>query len=126
MTTPPTGGFSPIEQTLAYMIGRARDVGVTEGQILQMLGFKGGVGPIETLLSGRPAAETIPEIAQGIMEGTGGMLKITRDQVEQAIPLMVTDELKPVLRKMTMLNSEGLRHLDVYCNFLISQGYIKK
>lgn len=109
-----------------FMLARARDVGVTEGQILQLLGFKGGVGPIETLLSGRPPTETFPEIAQGIRDGTDEVMKLTKASVEQAIPMMVMDELKPMIRKMTMLSPEGLRHLDVYVNFLISQGLIKK
>lgn len=115
-----------LEAMATFMLARARDVGVTESQILQLLGFKGGVGPIETLLSGRPPTETLPEIAAGIKEGTDEVLKLTKASVEQAIPIVVLDELKPTIRKMTMLNAEGLRQLDVYVNFLISQGFIKK
>src|SRR3954470_1859499 len=125
MTTP-SNQPGALEAMATFMLARARDVGVTESQILQLLGFKGGVGPIETLLSGRPATETLPEIAAGIREGTGAVLKLTRSSVEQAIPIVVIDELKPTIRKMTMLNAVGLRQLDVYVNFLISQGFIKK
>lgn len=117
---------SPLEQMANFMIGRAKDVGVSEQQILQLLGFKNGVGPLETLLSGRPPSETIPEIAAGIQAGTGEVIKMTKAQVEQAIPLVVLDEFKPLIKKLSMLNEEGLRHLDVYVNFLISQGMTKK
>lgn len=117
---------SPLSQVASFMLNRAKEVGVTEHQILQLLGFKGGIGPLETLLSGRPPSETIPEIAQGIMDGTDEMLKMTKAQVEQAIPLVVLDELKPLIRKAGMLNAEGVQHLDIYLNFLISQGMIKK
>lgn len=117
---------SPLEQAAAFMVNRARDVGVTEHQILQLLGYRGGAGPLETLLSGRPPMETIPEIAAGIREGTDEVLKMTKAQVESAIPIVVTDELKPMIRKMGVLDGEGLKHLDVYLNFLISQGFIKK
>jgi hypothetical protein len=109
-----------------FMMSRARDVGVSEGQILQLLGFKGAMGPIETLFSGRPTAETLPEIAAGIREGTDEVLKMTKQSVEQAIPIVVVDEMKPVIRKMSMLDATGLAHLNVYVNFLISQGFIKK
>ena len=126
MSTPSPGPQHALEQLATFMMSRARDVGVTEGQILQLLGFRNSVGPIETLLSGRPPAETIPEIAHGIREGTDAVAKAARQQVEQAIPMVVLDELKPMLRKMTMLNDEGLKHLDIYLNFLISQGFIKK
>ena len=88
--TPPNN--SPLEQMAAFMISRARDVGVTEKQVLQLLGFKGGIGPIETLLSGRPPTETIPEIAHGIKEGTDEVLKATRAEVERAIPMVILDE----------------------------------
>jgi hypothetical protein len=118
--------LTPLEQAAAFMISRARDVGVTEHQILQLLGFRGAAGPIETLLSGRPPTETIPEIAAGIKEGTDEVLKMTKQSVEQAIPIVVTDQLKPLIRKMGMLNDEGVKALDVYINFLISQGMIKK
>lgn len=117
---------SPFEQVASFMLSRARDVGVTEGQILQLLGFKSGVGPLEALLSGRPPHETIPEIAAGIKEGTDEVLKMAKGQVEQAIPMVALDEFKPLLRKAAMLTPEGLAHLDVYLNFLISQGMIKK
>jgi hypothetical protein len=117
---------SPLEQAAAFMISRARDVGVTEHQILQLLGYRGGAGPLETLLSGRPPTETIPEIAAGIKEGTDEVIKIAKGQVESAIPIVVTDDLKPVIRKMGVLSNDGLQHLDVYLNFLISQGFIKK
>lgn len=118
--------LTPLEQAAAFMVSRARDVGVTEHQILQLLGFRGAVGPLETLLSGRPPAETLPEIAAGIKEGTDEVLKMTKQSVEQAIPIVVIDQLKPMLRKMSMLNEDGLKALDVYINFLISQGMIKK
>ncbi|MEI4896807.1 hypothetical protein Q8G71_36570, partial [Klebsiella pneumoniae] len=75
---------SALEQMASFMMNRARDVGVTESQILQLLGFRAGVGPIETLFSGRPPSETLPEIAAGIKEGTDEVLKLTRNQVEQA------------------------------------------
>lgn len=117
---------TPLENLGSFMLSRAREVGVTEGQILQLLGFRHGVGPIETLLSGRPPTETIPEIAQGIREGTGEVLSAAKAQVESAIPIVVLDELKPIIRKMAMLSPDGLKHLDVYVNFLISQGLIKK
>lgn len=122
----PSNSPSALEQVAMFMLSRARDVGVTEGQILQLLGYKGGMGPLETLLSGRPPAETIPEIAQGIMEGTDEVIKLTKASVEQAIPIVVLDEMKPLIRKMTMLDAQGMQHLDVYINFLISQGFIKK
>ncbi|HEY9721793.1 MAG TPA: hypothetical protein V6D47_07250, partial [Oscillatoriaceae cyanobacterium] len=112
---------SPFEHVASFMLSRAREVGVTENQILQLLGFKGGVGPIEALLSGRPPHETIPEIAAGIKEGTDEVFKMARGQVEQAIPMVVQDELKPFLRKAAMLTPDGLAHLDVYLNFLITQ-----
>lgn len=117
---------NPVEQMAAFMMSRARDVGVTEHQILQLLGFKGGVGPLETLLSGRPPTETIPEIAAGIKEGTDEVLKMTKAQVQSAIPMVILDELKPIIRKLAMLNDEGIQHLDLYLNFLISQGLTKK
>jgi hypothetical protein len=117
---------SPLEQVAAFMMSRARDVGVTETQILQLLGFKGGIGPLETLLSGRPPSETLPEIAAGIKEGTDEVLKMAKGQVESAIPLVILDELKPIIRKISMLSPDGLKHLDVYVNFLITQGMIKK
>ncbi len=126
MGTSSPGPQHALDQLATFMMARARDVGVTEGQILQLLGFRNSVGPIETLLSGRPASETIPEIAHGIMEGTDAVAKAARHQVEQAIPIVVVDEMKPMLRKMTMLNDDGLKHLDIYLNFLISQGFIKK
>lgn len=122
----PTPQSPLIDQMATFMMSRAREVGVTEQQILQLLGFRGGVGPLETLLSGRPAAQTIPEIAAGIKEGTDEVLKLTKAQVEQAIPVVVLDELKPLIKKMAMLSPEGLKHLDVYTNFLISQGLTKK
>lgn len=125
-TNPPPGQPSPLDNVASFMLSRARDVGVTEGQILQLLGFKAGIGPLETLLSGRPPAETIPEIAAGIKEGTDEMFKLTKQSAESAIPIVVFDELKPLIRKAAILNAEGLKHLDVYLNFLISQGYIKK
>jgi hypothetical protein len=126
MSTPsPSNPPNALESVAMFMMSRARDVGVSEGQILQLLGFK-GLGPIETLFSGRPAAETLPEIAAGIREGTDEVFKMTKQSVEQAIPIMVIDEMKPVIRKMSMLNGTGLAHLDVYVNFLISQGFIKK
>ena len=125
-TPNPSNPVSALEQAAAFMFSRARDVGVTEHQILQLLGYRGGAGPLETLLSGRPPIETIPEIAAGIKEGTDEVLKMTKAQVESAIPIVVTDDLKPVIRKMGVLNEEGLKHLDVYVNFLISQGFIKK
>jgi hypothetical protein len=124
--TPGPGPQQALEHLAGFMMARARDVGVTEGQILQLLGFRNSVGPIETLLSGRPPSETIPEIAQGIMDGTDAVAKAAKQQVEQAIPIVVMDELKPLLRKMSMLDAEGVKHLDVYLNFIISQGYIKK
>ena len=117
---------SPLEQVASFMLSRARDVGVTESQILQLLGFKGSIGPIETLLSGRPPTETIPEIAAGIKEGTDEVLKMTRQQVESAIPIVVLDELKPLIRKLSVLDADGLKALDVYVNFLISQGMVKR
>lgn len=126
MSTQPPGPQQALDQLASFMMARARDVGVTEGQILQLLGFRNSVGPIETLLSGRPASETIPEIAHGIMEGTDAVAKAARKQVEEAIPIVVLDQLKPIIRKMSMLDDEGLKHLDVYLNFVISQGFIKK
>ena len=42
------------------------------------------------------------------------------------IAIVVLDQLKPIIRKMSMLDDEGLKHLDVYLNFVISQGFIKK
>ena len=97
-----------------------------EGQILQLLGVR-AAGPLETLFnSGRPPQETIPEVVQGARDSADGAIKAARQQVEQAIPVMVLDELKPTVRKLGMLNDEGLKHLDVYLNFLISQGFIKK
>ena len=117
---------SALDQLAGFMIARARDVGVTESQILHLLGFRGAAGPIETLLSGRSPAETIPEVVSGIREGTDGVVKAARQQVEQAIPIVVMDELKPLIRKMGMLDDEGVKHLDVYLNFLVSQGFIKK
>lgn len=126
MSTQPPGPQAALDQLASFMMARARDVGVTEGQILQLLGFRNSVGPIETLLSGRPASETIPEIAHGIMEGTDAVAKAARKQVEEAIPIVVLDQLKPIIRKMSMLDDEGLKHLDVYLNFVISQGFIKK
>lgn len=126
MSTPSPNQPGALEQMATFMMSRARDVGVTEGQILQLLGFKGGVGPLETLLSGRPPMETLPEIAAGIREGTDEVLKMTKASVEQAIPIVVLDELKPIIRKMSVLDSTGLAHLDVYLNFLISQGFVKK
>lgn len=123
----PTPPQPPLfDQMASFMMTRAREVGVTENQILQLLGFRGGVGPIETLLSGRPPSQTIPEIAAGIKQGSDEVLKMTKAQVEQAIPMVVIDELKPLIRKMAMLSPEGVQHLDVYINFLISQGMIKK
>jgi hypothetical protein len=122
----PSNQPNALEQVAGFMLSRARDVGVTESQILQLLGFKGGVGPLETLLSGRPPAETIPEIAQGIAQGTDEVFKMTKGAVEQAIPIVVLDQLKPVIRKLSVLDAEGMRHLDVYLNFLISQGFVKK
>jgi hypothetical protein len=82
--------------------------------------------PLETLLSGRPPSETIPEIVGGIKEGTDEVLKMTKAQVESAIPVVTMDQLKPLIRKMGMLSDEGVKNLDVYINFLISQGMIKK
>ena len=125
-TPNPSNPVSALEQAAAFMFSRARDVGVTEHQILQLLGNRGGAGPLETLLSGRPPIETIPEIAQGIREGTGEVIKMTKAQVESAIPIVVLDELKPIIRKMAMLSPDGLKHVDVYINFLISQDMIKK
>lgn len=107
------------------MTARARDVGVTESQILQLLGYRSGVGPLETLLSGRPPTETVPEIAASIAEGTGEVFKVAKSTAEAAVPVMVLDQLKPMVRKMGMLNAEGVRHLEVYLNFLISQGMVK-
>ena len=115
-----------LDQVASFMLSRARDVGVTEGQILQLLGFKGAIGPVEALFSGRPVSETLPEMAASIMEGTDEVLKMTKPSAEQAIPVVVLDEAKPTVPKMMMLNAEGLAHLDVYVNFLISQGFIKK
>lgn len=126
MTNSNTPQGTPLESLGSFMLSRAREVGVTEHQILQLLGFRHGVGPLETLLSGRPPTETIPEIAQGIREGTGEVIKATKAQVESAIPIVVLDELKPIIRKMAMLSPEGLKHVDVYINFLISQDLIKK
>lgn len=127
MSTPAPGGpNSPLDNIATFMLARARDVGVTEGQILQLLGFRNAVGPIETIFSGRSPQETIPEVAQGVRDSADGVVKAARQQVEQAIPVVVVDELKPTVRKLGMLNDEGVKHLDVYLNFLISQGYIKK
>ena len=104
----------PVQQAASFMLSRAKDVGVTEHQILQLLGFRGAVGPLETLLSGRPPTETIPEIAAGIKEGTDEVLKITKAQVESAIPVVTMDQLKPLIRKMGMLSDEGVKNLDVH------------
>lgn len=122
--TPPNN--SPLEQMAAFMISRARDVGVTEKQVLQLLGFKGGIGPLETLLSGRPPTETIPEIAHGIKEGTDEVLKMTRAEVERAIPMVILDEHKGLIRKIGLLNDDGIKQLETYLNFLITQGMTKK
>lgn len=121
----PNSAPGPLEQMASFMVARARDVGVTESQVLQLLGFRNPVGPIETLLSGRPS-ETIPAIAKEVFGATDGVISATRQQVEQAIPIVVIDEMKPLIRKMSMLDAEGVRHLDVYLNFLVSQGFIKK
>jgi hypothetical protein len=126
MSSNPSLSAGLVNQLAVFVSDRAREVGVTEGQILQLLGFRSGMGPLETLLSGRPASETIPEIAMGIKEGTDEVIKLTKAQVGQAIPMMVMDEFKPILRKMTLLNADGLGHLDVYLNFLMAQGFIKK
>jgi hypothetical protein len=131
MSTPtPPAGSNPnnaLDQVATFMLARARDVGVTESQILQLLGFRNAAGPIETLFnSGRSPQETIPEVVQGARDSADGALKAARQQVEQAIPVVVVDELKPTVRKLGMLNDEGVKQLDVYLNFLISQGFIKK
>ncbi|MEB3195737.1 MAG: hypothetical protein VKP62_00895 [Candidatus Sericytochromatia bacterium] len=122
MTTPP----NPIELLGAFMASRAREVGVTEQQILQMLGIKGAVGPLEALLSGRPAAETIPDLASGLVQGTDVVAKAARQHVEQAMPIVVPEELKSLLKKLEMLNADGLKQLETYLNFLISQGALTK
>lgn len=124
--TPPSGSNNALDQVATFMLARARDVGVTEGQILQLLGFRNAAGPLETLFSGRPPQETIPEVAQGVRDSADGVVKAARQQVEQSMPVVVLDELKPTVRKLAMLNDVGVKHLDVYVNFLISQGYIKK
>lgn len=124
MTTPSNPG--PIENLASFMIGQAKSAGLNENQILQLMGFRNGVGPLEALLSGRPASETIPEIARGVMTGTDEVLKLTKAQMESAMPVVVQDELKPITRKVAMLNEEGRKHLDVYLNFLMTQGFIKK
>lgn len=121
----PNTGPGPVESLTGFMLARARDVGVTESQILQLLGYRSGVGPLETLLSGRPASQTVPEIAAGIAEGTGEVLKVAKATAEAAVPIMVVDNLKPLVRKMAILDAEGVKHLEVYLNFLISQGHVK-
>lgn len=121
----PNPGPGPVESLTGFMLARARDVGVTESQILQLLGYRSGVGPLETLLSGRPASQTVPEIAAGIAEGTGEVLKVAKATAEAAVPIMVVDNLKPLVRKMAILDAEGVKHLEVYLNFLISQGHVK-
>lgn len=108
------------------MLGRAKEVGVTEQQIFQLFGIKGAVGPLEALLSGRTAAETIPEIATGLVQGTDVVAKAARAQVEQALPVVVPDAIKPLLKKLSMLNPEGLKQLETYLNFLIAQGGLCK
>lgn len=117
---------SPFDHLARFWMQRAREVGVTEQQVLQMLGFKAGVGPLETLLSGRPASETLPEIAQGIVDGTGEVIKATRGQVEAALPVVIPEEHKTIVKKLHLLDGEGLRQLDVYLNFLIAQGMVKR
>lgn len=117
---------SPFDHLAQFWLQRAKEVGVTEQQVLQMLGFKGGVGPLETLLSGRPASETLPEIAQGIVDGTGEVLKATKGQVEAALPVVVPDEHKAIVKKLHLLDAEGLNQLEVYLNFLIAQVKVKR
>ena len=121
----PNPGPGPVESLTSFMMARARDVGVSESQILQLLGYRSGVGPLETLLSGRPASQTMPEIAAGIAEGTGEVFKVAKATAEAAVPIMVVDNLKPLVRKMSILNPDGVKHLEVYLNFLISQGFVK-
>lgn len=122
---PNASGPGPVESLTGFMLARARDVGVSETQILQLLGYRSGVGPLETLLSGRPASQTMPEIAAGIAEGTGEVFKMAKATAEAAVPIMVVDNLKPLVRKMGILDPEGVKHLEVYLNFLISQGFVK-
>lgn len=124
MSTNPTP--NPLEFLGHLMQGQARELSANEQQILQLLGIKGAVGPLEALLSGRSAAETIPDIATGFVQGTDVVAKAARAQVEQALPVVVPEELKPLLKKLSMLNSDGLKQLETYLNFLISQGGLSK
>jgi hypothetical protein len=91
-----------------------------------LFGIKGAVGPLEALLSGRTPAETIPEIATGLVQGTDVVAKAARAQVEQSLPVVVPEELKPLLKKLAMLNADGLQQLETYLNFLISQNSLSK
>jgi hypothetical protein len=125
MTANP-GPPNPLDQLATFLAGRARDLGVTEQQLFHLLGIKGAVGPLETLLSGRPASQTLPELANNILGGTDAVAKVARQQVEQHIPLVVMDELKPLIKKLSLLNEEGLKQLETYVNFLITQGHTKK
>ncbi|MEB3220778.1 MAG: hypothetical protein VKS61_01745 [Candidatus Sericytochromatia bacterium] len=120
------GPQNPLDQLATFLTGRARDIGVTEQQLFHLLGIKGAVGPFEALLSGRPAAETLPDLASNILGGTDAVAKVARQHVEQAIPVVVMDELKPLLKKLSLLNEEGLKQLETYVNFLITQGHTKK
>jgi hypothetical protein len=124
--TAPSGPQNPLEHLTAFLAGRAREIGVTEQQLLHMLGIKGAVGPLEALLTVRPGAQTLPELANNLLGGTDAVAKAARQQVEQAIPVVVMDELKPLIKKVSLLNDEGLKQLETYVNFLITQGHTKK
>ncbi|MEB3330517.1 MAG: hypothetical protein VKQ33_14930 [Candidatus Sericytochromatia bacterium] len=124
MTANP-GPQHPFDHLATFLAGRARELGVTEQQLFHLLGIKGAVGPLEALLSGRPAAQTLPELANNLLGGTDAVAKVARQQVEQALPVVVMDELKPLLKKVSLLNEEGLKQLETYVNFLITQGHTK-